>query len=690
MNRYDHIEFNAVHYDTCMMIFSRSTMMRRARRIKCGLRLISAISICGCAGLAHALSPDAQWFTPKPNDSSLSDQRYHYELAKSALKQDDTAKFDAHYALLGDYPLIPYLDYSQIKQNLYQFDFTDINRFLETNKGTFLEYRLREQLLHSLAMKRRWDDYLAYDRPDIQQKGLLCHRLSARLATGDKTAMSDVAELWVGGKSHPKACDPLFKKWRKQGGLDDDIAWTRFHNAMANGKRSLARYVSGLMGKQYKAYANEYLGVHAYPGRIKQHRRFSEQSLKSQQIISHGIKRFSRIDPKQALKHWERYEAQQLFPKEISTDTKVYLVKQLTYKGFTEKAESLINNSQELRQQDVVERLLREALRNEQFEKVIQWLAYLDDEARAINRWQYWKARAQDEIGRAEDKQNSINIYKTLAKQRSFYGFLASDKLDIGYTLGHKPSMVMLSTRLVVQNKPAIQRAKELWLKGNVEEARAEWQFATNHMSSRELAAAGHIARQWGWYNKGIHAMIRGNMWDDLDVRFPLAYRDTVEKASSISTVETTLIYAIARQESAFATNARSSAGARGLMQLMPSTARQTARKSGIKHRDSFLYDPEYNIQLGSRYLNELLGKYNGNRILAAAAYNAGPHRVNTWIKKTSLALPFDVWIETIPFKETRGYVQNILAFSVIYAHQLGQERDFITANELTQAGANP
>ncbi len=648
-------------------------------------------SLFGLALLnANALSPDAQWFTPKPAESSLTDQRYHYELAKSALKNEDIDKFQVHYAQLGDYPLTPYLNYSKIKNRLYDFDFTEISRFLETNRDTFLEYRLREQVLHALAMKRKWKDFLSYYQEGIQNKGLRCQSLQAKIATGDESVLSEVADIWTEGKSHPKACDPVFKKWRQRGGLTDDIAWARFHNAMSNGKRSLARYISRMMSESNKQYANEYLGIHAYPGRIKQHRRFSEQSLKTQQIISHGIKRFSRIDPKQAQKHWERYEAQQLFPKEISTDTKIYLVKQLTSKGHTSEAADLITHSQELRQQDVVERLLREALRNEQFDKVIQWISYLDEDAQASDRWQYWQARAQDELDLGAQPVSSESIYEQLSKTRSFYGFLSADKLDLGYSLGHKPLTVSSSTRLVVQNRPAIRRAKELWLKGNIEEAKAEWQFATRNMSTSELAAAGNIAQEWGWYNKGIHAMIRGNYWDDLDVRFPLAYRETVEKASTQTTVESKLIYAIARQESAFAKNARSSAGARGLMQLMPGTARQTARKSGITHRDSLLYDPEYNIQLGSRYLNELLNKYNGNRILAAAAYNAGPHRVNKWIARTSLALPFDVWIETIPFKETRGYVQNILAFSVIYAHKLGEDQTFITPAEANNSQSTP
>lgn len=644
-----------------------------------------ALVLSAVSSLSYALTPHADWFSPQPDNFqiSLSEQRYHYELAKDALDKGNEEAFEKHYALLGDYPLTPYLDYSRITDGLYNFDFQTIDWFLITNEGTFLAYRLRAQLLHALATRQAWPDFLRYYEEDMGKVALRCQWLLARIETKDFNAYEQVADIWTEGKSQPKACDPLFDKWRANGGLTDEIAWQRFHNAMTKRNVSLARYVSRYMSDENKKYAQEYLGVHGYPGRIKQQRRFSEQNIQTQQIIAHGIKRFSRNDPIGAFKYWELYEAQQLFPKELSIETKAYLLKRLVYQGHTEQAETLLKNSQELRLADVVERLIREALRNNRLDKAHQWIAYLDDEARSTDRWQYWLARTQDELGVTNTEQSSQSIYATLAKKRSFYGFLSADLLQKDYALEDKPSEVNPSTVIIIENLPAMRRARELWLKGDYIEARAEWHFATRTMDASELAAAGNIARDWGWYNKGIVAMIRGNLWDDLDVRFPLAYRETVEKVSFDTSVPHTLIYAIARQESAFLETALSSAGARGLMQLMPGTARQTARKSGIKHHDSYLYDPAYNIGLGSRYLNELLTRYNGNRILAAAAYNAGPYRVNRWIERTPLDVPFDVWIETIPFEETRGYVQNVLAFSVIYAHRLGQESQFITANEI-------
>jgi len=176
--------------------------------------------------------------------------------------------------------------------------------------------------------------------------------------------------------------------------------------------------------------------------------------------------------------------------------------------------------------------------------------------------------------------------------------------------------------------------------------------------------------------------MIEIKHWDDLNLRFPLAYKEMVAGAAIATDIDPQLLFAIARQESAFSPDAKSPAGALGLMQLMPATAKQTARRSGVIYRYHDLLKPEPNIKLGSRYLNSLLSQFDGNRILAAAAYNAGPNRVKKWLQVSEGKMPFDVWIETIPFKETRGYVQNVLAFSAIYSHKLGSRAPMVKPKE--------
>ena len=617
----------------------------------------------------------------KSTSDTISEQRYNYEMAKSSFSKKDWAAFSYHYSVLGDYPLVPYLDFALLKRDMDKLPFDRFDTFLAANRNSFLEVRARQHILHTLWRKKNWQGFLKYYNENIATTEFHCRKLYARVQIGDTDALNEVADVWISARSLPKNCDGLFSIWKKSGGLTQDIAWKRFNAAMAAGKTGLARYVAGLMSEKYKADANRYFKVHSSPNLIKQYQRFDGSKVRDQHIIAHGIKRIARRTPKTALYHWERYEAQYLFPKPVSTSTKRYIATRLMSEGHLVEAERLIKQSIELRQTAVIERIIRESLRNLQWDKVAGWIETLDEDSKNSDRWQYWLARSNAELLRTSTE-TPHDIYTRLSHNRSFYGFLSADKLNRNYSLEHQIAEVDQSTQIVVEFKPAVRRAKELWLRGNQSEAAAEWMFALRNMSAEELIAAGELALHWGWYNKGIQAMISGNHWDHLDIRFPLAYQTEVAKIASDTNLGPPLIFAIARQESAFAEKAKSSAGALGLMQLMPATAKQTARKTGIKHTTSDLLDPEHNITLGSHYLQELLGKFNGNRILATAAYNAGPHRVDKWIQRNELDLPYDVWIETIPFKETRGYVQNVLAYSVIYAYRMGMELDFITYDE--------
>ncbi len=618
----------------------------------------------------------------KTQQEKIADQRYNYELAKSAISKKDWDRFAHHYALLGDYPLTPYLDFAILKRDIKKLPFDKIDLFLASNKDTFLAAKAREQVLYELAKQKNWVVYQEYYNHTVEPVDLKCFELQARVQTGDQSAYEEVASIWVSPKSLPKACDPLFLMWRKNQGLTNKIAWERFIQAIKAKNTGLARYIRNQMTGETKGYATQFLYIHAYPYQVKNKKLFYDNSIENQQIIVHGVKRIARRDPKLALRYWNSYESRQLFDEHIALDAKQALAKRLMYKGHVDEAEKLIQASPSLKQADIVQRFIRESLKSQHWDKVLQWISYLDLEQQNSDRWLYWRARAEEALTRHGNPEAAI--YQKLAKNRSFYGFLSADILGHPYSLLNHSDKADPSTKQIVSSQGAVRRAKELWLRGNMLEAQAEWLYGTRNMSPKELKAAGTLASEWGWYNKGIMAMISGGHWNHLDVRFPLAYQNEIEKVSTKTNVEVPLLYAITRQESAFREEAKSHAGAMGLMQLLPSTAKQTARKNGMKINKSDLLEPETNLALGGHYISELLNKFNGNRILAAAAYNAGPHRVSRWLNDKSL-VPFDIWIETIPFHETRGYVQNILAFSVIYAQKLGHTSPFITEQEATR-----
>ncbi|MCW8194074.1 transglycosylase SLT domain-containing protein [Proteobacteria bacterium 005FR1] len=622
------------------------------------------------AAVISSVSPSA------PSPSQLQLQRNQFMAAEDALRQQRFTTFKQLVAKLGDYPLTPYLEYSELHRRLYLFPADEVEQFMGANAGSYLGDLMAREWLETLAKQRKWEDYKMYfPRANLDSADLRCYYLRARFNTGDETALESVAELWNVGHSQPDACDPLFKVWIERGFLTDEIAWERHSKAIAKRNLSLSRYVAGKMSAETRKLADLYYEVDRHPERLKNHQRFSKQSPQMHEIILHGIRRYVRKDPLEALTHWRRYDAQHYFPAEDRSRTQEYLVTHLAVEGHIGAAEQVLDQGGEITSTELIAWLVRDALRSQDWQRAYDSIRMLPSEEQQNERWLYWRARALEQLGVDDpDYPSAEQIYASLALTRTFYGFLSADLLGHEYSLVDKPVNPSIEHLDLIKNLPAMRRAKELLDLGRSVQARREWFYATRGLDPAQLLAAGKLAEEWGWYRKSIQAMIEANYWDDLQLRFPLAYLEEMNSASASTNVEPTFLYAIARQESAFAADARSPAGAMGLMQLLPSTAKRTAQKIGMKYSYWDLINPSQNIQLGSRYLDQLLEQFNGNRVLAAAAYNAGPYRVKKWLAETDKQLPYDIWIETIPFWETRGYVQNVLAYSVIYGYRMGKQ----------------
>ncbi|WP_370978693.1 transglycosylase SLT domain-containing protein [Agaribacterium sp. ZY112] len=613
--------------------------------------------------------------------SELDQQRYHYELAKSSLKKGDLVSFQSYYDQLGDYPLALYLDYSIARKALKPLDNAVVEDFLEKNSDTYLGKNLHKQYLYILAKQNNSEKFLYWYDDELANTALRCSHMLWRADSGDDSVWHDLQALWLKPSSLPQECDPIIKKWRKSDYWQDDYAWQRFLLSMQAGKRGLARYCASLLPASYDTYIKQVQDLDAKPYLIRQHKNYRTRTLDTQRVIAFGIRGYAKRHPSEALAHWERYEAARIFNETIVYDTKTDLIKRLIRKGEFSDVQRLLESSPSVRQVNSIERLIRGYLREQRWADVVSSIELLPNKEQQSDRWRYWQTRAQLEL----DPNYAVQArqhYLELSKNRSFYGFLASDFLGQNYQLQAQDSKVDEQVLELLKQRPAMRRAHELWLTGREREAHAEWYYETSNMSAAQLLAAAKLASEWGRYDRAIQAMAMGKQWDQLTMRFPLAYESFVTNAAKDTNVDATLIFAVARQESAMSPQAKSPVGARGLMQLMPKTASQTAKKGGIKHQLADLYLPEHNIALGSLYLSQLLEQYEGNRILAAAAYNAGPHRVKRWQAKTEHELAFDTWIETIPFKETRRYVQNVLTYAVIYSHRMGEPEPLIRKNE--------
>jgi soluble lytic murein transglycosylase len=276
----------------------------------------------------------------------------------------------------------------------------------------------------------------------------------------------------------------------------------------------------------------------------------------------------------------------------------------------------------------------------------------------------------------AETGQNpqANTLLQQLAKNRSFYGFLAAGKLRQDIELTDRPVNIPPQELDALQKQPDFQVVAELLAIDRKLEAKRQWWYAIGKQDNRILPAAAKLAQQWHWPSQAIATIAKANLWDDINLRFPLEYAEPIQAIAGTQQLDPALIYALIRQESAFDEFADSPAGAKGLMQVMPKTGRQIAADLHDNlENDTKLFKPELNLKYGSFYYKNLLQQFNGHYALAAAAYNAGANKVKRWLPKTGM-LPADIWVETIPYKETRGYVASVVMYALIYQQRLHRE----------------
>jgi soluble lytic murein transglycosylase len=298
----------------------------------------------------------------------------------------------------------------------------------------------------------------------------------------------------------------------------------------------------------------------------------------------------------------------------------------------------------------------------------------------------YWRGHALQELG---DPVAAHQQWLALAQERSFYGFMSADLTGLEYHLNHQAIDVDDIELQELASLKGIKRLREWLLLGEPHKANLEWLLVKDTLSQRQRLTAARLAEVWHEPNLAIQATIAARYWNDIALRFPLHYRHEIGDVTTDLSVDDSLVMSLARQESAFNEKARSPVGALGLMQLMPSTARSIAKTLGMKISSATLLDGDTNLTLGSHYLDTLVTRYAGNTVLAAAAYNAGPYRVDQWLEEAQNCQRIDTWIESIPYNETRQYVQNVLTYRVIYNKLMGRPARLMQASEI-MLGAAP
>jgi soluble lytic murein transglycosylase len=627
-----------------------------------------------------AVSASFNFSGDQSSDESRYEQRERYKDLLAQIKTNQHSRYEANKNELLDYPLYPYLEYQSKIHRLSRQSEADIKGFMEQYKDTPLAAQLLQNWLYSLGKRSEWKTLVAaYDQSADNTKQNACFYSYALWRTEQTEAALDAAEaLWLIPYSQPDECDAIFKVWRDAGRLTAEIAWQRYESAIRKNEVTLATYLERFIDKADRNAATRLKSFHVSPRRLPK-KAAGPDTERGRRIIAHGVERLARRDAQSALTTLSSLADHYQFGPEtlehLYTEIGIRLARNPDTLELLESLPIDLTKSETL-----VEAQLLAHIKQLNWSTALVYLNLLSDESKQSQRWLYWKGRILLGSGIEDDIQQGRSIFTELAKERSFYGFLAADFLQQPYNYEDAPESITHEQIHALEETPGIQRALELFTLSEKTRARREWNFTTKDFSDIELRIAARVADKWGWHEQAIRAMISAKAWDDLDPRFPLAYHDNFVDGARTEDIPLTWSMAIARQESAFMIDARSSAGALGLMQLMPATAKQVAREKGIPYRSSNqLIDPPTNIQLGTAYLGRMFRRFNHNRILASAAYNAGPSRVQRWLDSS---LPMDVWIETIPFSETRKYVQNVLVFSSIYNRKLEQDVPLILEHE--------
>ncbi|MFM5655047.1 transglycosylase SLT domain-containing protein [Aeromonas veronii] len=606
-----------------------------------------------------------------------------YRQAYDAVRANDQARFQQIRARLTHYPLLPYLDYYQLAFRPGAADYNDVTRFIRQHGDTPQSNRLERSYLTYLAQSQQWSQFLRFYPAKPSSTDLLCMHYQALYYTGKpKEALQGAGKIWMSGQSRPDACSPLFQLWQASGQRTQEKIWQRMTLAFEAENPNLIRHLGATLGSGLQSYGDQMVTLFEQPAKAMNPAYFSSNPY-SRKLLSLGLTRYANQEPESVLRQLALFRSRfgltqaEVKPVERAIARRLLLDRSMAQRSWVD------STVKKLADPDITELRARLAIWEQDWLGLSGWVKMMPMARQKEDRWRYWMARSLEVQGQQKPARD---LYLETANLRGFYGFMAAQRTGVPYRIKNQSVKHVPDWRTASQRWPFLLRVRELLSMNEIAAARSEWIHNMDRNPVTQRIEFGHIALNQGWHELAILASIRAEAWDALDLRFPLPLKRTFSQMAQERTMNTSLLYAISRQESALYPLAQSPVGARGLMQLMPATAKETAGKLGVPYRnEQQLFDPAMNIRLGSAYLKRLLDVYDGNRILAAAAYNAGPGRVKRW-REQSDNKPMDVWVESIPYKETRNYVQNVLSFDLIYQHKLQQPLRFMSERELNHA----
>ncbi|WP_392537881.1 transglycosylase SLT domain-containing protein [Legionella sp. 227] len=566
-------------------------------------------------------------------------------------------------ALSGEAYMERFNTYLSFSQNLPTT--TPSASFLDFIKGTApLSTKLREKWLYELAKNKNWMAFSQYYQPS-NDLNLVCYEQIANYNTGkQEEALKASIPLWLSGDSRPPSCNSLFDLLLKDNNFDQNLITQRIILALDRRNIQLARYLLKQYRTPHTSELNTLNLVYQNPANIS---KLSPGGLNSD-LYLYGLKRMVSINMNKALLLWQQSKTQKML---TQAQKQAFLAHVALYRAMRNHDDALqwfAKVKPQYYNDVLLDWQIRFALKRKDWKQVTTLIN--DSKNKDEPCWQYWLARSLEEQGK---KAEAKAIYEPLARNRQYYGFLASLRLNKTPSFTNETPTTNLDVLKPYQT--FIDQIQTLYMtKQTLQASRLLNDFISELPKDEASALVYWIDQKLQWHGKSVYLSSNETLNNQLSLRFPLAYKDSISLYSKKYAVAPEFIYAIIRQESGFRDDATSSVGARGLMQVMPYTARVVSRADKIQYNDQKqLFLSQKNINIGVAYLKQLAKRFGNHPILIAAAYNAGPKQVVYWLR-THPPKEIDVWIETLPWQETRNYLKNVMAFYVVYQYRLGQK----------------
>jgi soluble lytic murein transglycosylase len=582
--------------------------------------------------------------------------------AYDAYRAGDPIKFAKHAKKLDGHVLGPWLEYWGLSMRLEDATNKEVREFLATHASSYVSERVRGDWLRVLGKRSDWQEL------ERQAKGspvadleVSCYRWIARLDQGDDNVAAEAMAMWREPAELPEGCQRLSVMLSARGGLSVTDVWRRVRLLFEHGQITAAKTTLQLLPKS-EAPDERMLAEAA-----RHSKRFLERLPKTldtraaREVAVLGAVRYARNDPAGAAAALAGPLASRLSDAELG-----YLWGVVGYEGAREHHDEALKWYERAGEALLDDRQLawkaRAALRDGDWPVVRSAIDRMSFVTAHQPAWIYWYGRALAAQG---EEIGSRAYYLRIAGQPDFYGLLAAEEL--GYVLA-LPDITHVPTEDEVgkaAEDAGLKRALELIRLGIRVEGVREWIYATRNFDDARLLAAAELARRNAVYDRAIHTADRTSRLHNYTLRYPMPYEDVLRSYAATHGVDEAWVLGLVRQESRFNTEARSSAGAAGLMQVMPGTARYVAAKMGLRNYRQKVGEVETNVTLGTKYL-QLVMEQLGHPVLASAAYNAGPSRARRW--RDDKPLEGAVYVETIPFSETRDYVKKVMSNAVFYS----------------------